>query len=192
MEAADISRKASLPPAADYKFEFAKDFQLPVGVEWSWDTVDAQTNTAVRQWAHANGISQESLSQLLGLYASDRIGEGQRIATAKAAELGKLGPNANTRVDAIGTWLEAMTGEDAKAFRTVLAQAPMASTVKMFETLMRSFISQGVTGNPGASRDGAGSQPEKISDAEYAKLTYAEKQAYAAKFDQSRFNGRGP
>lgn len=193
-EAAEASRKASVPAPDKYELKFDADYKLPAGMEWSWDSQDAPLIQEARAFANATGMGQDQFSKLLGLYASSRIGEQQSIANAKAAELAKLGANANTRVDAIKTWMSAMTGDKAGAMLRVLEHAPTASTVEAFETLIQRYSSQGVSGNPAGGRDGnAGRQPTKLNDADYAKLTYAEKTAYAQQFDQTRFtNGRGP
>jgi hypothetical protein len=192
-EAAEVSRKASIPAPDKYELKFDADYKLPAGIEWSWDAQDAPLINEARAFANASGMGQDQFSKLLGLYASSRVGEQQSIANAKAAELAKLGANANTRVDAIKTWMAAMTGDKAGAMLRVPEHAPTASTVEAFESLIQRFTSQGVTGNPAAGRDGhSGRQPQKLSDADYAKLTYAEKTQYAQQFDQTRFNGRAP
>jgi hypothetical protein len=189
--AAETSRKASVPAADKYELKFNDGYQLPVGVEWTWDTTDQGLITEARQYAHENGISQEGFGRLLGMYAASRISENQAYATAQAAEIAKLGVNAPTRVDAIGTWLEAQVGGDlAKALRSSLYTAKQ---VEGFEKLIRAFVSQGVGGNPSGGRDAThGREPQRLSDADYAKLTFGEKEQYARQFDQSRFaNGRG-
>ena len=193
-EAAETSRKASVPAPDKYELKFDADYKLPAGIEWSWDAQDVPLINEARAFANAAGLGQDQFSKLLGLYASSRVGEQQMLTNARAAELGKLGANANTRVDAVKTWLSAMAGDRAGAMLRVLDHAPTASTVEAFETLISRFTSQGVTGNPAGSRDAnSGRQPQRMSDADYAKLTYTEKLTYAQQFDQSRFsNGRGP
>jgi hypothetical protein len=189
-EAADISRKASVPAADKYELKFTPDYQLPAGTDWTWDNADPTLVTATRQWANENGLSQESFSKLLGLHAASQIAENQKFATAKQAEIGKLGVNAPTRVDAVNTWLEAQLGGDlAGALRQ---QMLTAKSIEAYERLIRNFTSQGVSGNPAGGRDGAPREPARMSDTDYAKLTFAEKTQYAQQFDQSRFNGRGP
>jgi hypothetical protein len=135
-------------------------------------------------------MSQEGFGKMLSIYAAEKIRENQAFATARQGEIAKLGVNAPTRVDAIGTWLEAQLGGDlAGALRNTLYTSKQ---VEAFEGLIRRFVSQGVSGNPAAGRDGAHREPAKLSDADYAKLTYGEKAEYAKQFDQSRFaNGRG-
>jgi hypothetical protein len=192
-EAAEISRKASVPAADKYELKLPADYQLPAGTEWSFDTADPGLLTAARQFANEAGMSQEGFQKLLGLYVASRVGEDQKFATAKQAEVAKLGVNAPTRIDAVKTWLAAMTGDKAKGMLGVIDQVPLASTIEAFEQLMRAFSSQGVSGSPGAARDAShGREPARLSDADYAKLTFGEKEQYARQFDQSRFaNGRG-
>jgi hypothetical protein len=101
---------------------------------------------------------------------------------ARSAEITKLGSNAAGRVDAIGTWLDAMLGsKSAAALRKSLL---LSEQVVAYEKLMRAFVSQGVSGNPGGGRDGAHGQPERLSDADYQKLSYHEKIEYAQRFQQ--------
>jgi hypothetical protein len=188
------SRAALTPATADgFTLNLPEDFQYPPGTDgWQWDlgTPHAAAQLgSLKQWAHANQLDQNSFSQLLAIYAGHSIAEEARFSAAKAAEVGKLGSAAAARVDSVNVWLEARLGSQlAGAMRQMMHTAKV---VEGFENLMRSFSSQGVGGNPGGARDGASSQPAKISDEAYAKLSYTEKQAYAQRFDQTRFNGGG-
>jgi hypothetical protein len=180
-KAAADSKQLSVPKPNEYKLEFAKDYVLPQGTEWKWDE-NSPLLTQVREFASASGMNQDTFSKLLGLHAASRINEDQSFATAKAAEVAKLGENANARVDSVKTWLKAMGGEHFNDLARVLDMAPTASTVRGLETLMQRYVSQG-----GASFNGAHREPiipGKLSDAEYGKLTYAERIDYAAKFPQ--------
>jgi hypothetical protein len=192
-KAARDSRAANTPKyAASYTLDLPRDFELPPGAsEWKWDlenpTSAAQLG-ALKEWAFAHQLDQPALSKLLGIYAGHKIAEQQRFDAAKKAEVDKLGSAAPTRIDAVNTWLHAMVGSDlAHELRRTMVTA---GQVKAYEQLMRSFVSQGVSGNPGAARDGAGSRgPERASQAEYDAMSYSEKQAYAARFDQRQFGG---
>ena len=176
--------------ASSYDTSLPSDFVLPPGVgefRWSDDPVSVASLGQVKQLAFELGLDQPAFSKLLSVYAGHQVAEERRFAEAKAAEVTKLGANAPGRIDAVGTWLQAMCGSElAGALRMTMHTA---KAVEGFERLMRAFSSQGVSGSPGAGRDGQSSQPSRISDADYPKLTYAEKQAYASKFDQSRVNG---
>jgi hypothetical protein len=179
------SRAANTPKtAADYSLDLPEGFELPAGVsEWRWN-LDDPTSAAMlgqaKEWAHAHQIDGPAFSKLLGLYASNQILEQQRFDQARKAEITKLGANVSTRVDAVGTWLEAQLGSHlAHALRQTMVTA---RSVEAYEKLMRNYISQGVGGNPGGSRDGAGAGPEKISQAEYDGMSYHQKIEYAQRF----------
>jgi hypothetical protein len=184
--------RAALMPAtaAEFKLDLPADFQLPAGTsEFAWDleTPHAAAQLgALKNWAHANQLDQSSFSQLLSIYAGHMLSEQQRFAEAQKAEIGKLGVNAPTRIDSVNTWLESRVGSElAAALRTSMFTS---KAVEAYEALMRGFISQGISGNPAGARDGsdAGREPPRLSDADYAKLTFAQKDAYARQFDQSR------
>lgn len=178
--AADDSRKLTLPADPNaYKLGPSQNFKPPAGVEFKIDEANPSWSMA-RQWAHKNGITQEAFHEMTDLFAGYQVGEQQQIATAKAAEVAKLGAAGGARVDAVKTWLTAMGGEHAKALVGVLDYAPVAGTVIALEALMSRFTSQGGSpGNPGAARDAGNGG--RISQADYDKLTYSEKKDYAAK-----------
>jgi hypothetical protein len=185
-KAARDSRTASVPERAqDYTLDLG-NFELPAGItEWKWNTEDPVSAALLgqaKQLAHELKLDQPSFSKLLGLHAAYQIADEQRFNEAKKVELAKLGPNAATRVDAIGTWLESQLGSE---LATALRKSTFTATqVRAYERLLRNFVSQGVTGNPGGARDGAHGQPERISDADYSKLSYHEKLEYASRFQQ--------
>jgi hypothetical protein len=191
-KAARDSRAATMPKdAASYDLSLPQDFQLPVGMsEWKWNTEDPVSAALLgqaKEFAHAHGLDQPAFSKMLGLYASHQIADEQRFSEAKRAELSKLGPNAPTRVDAVVTWLQSQVG--SKLADTVRRSLFTADQIVAFEKIMRNFVSQGIGGNVGGGRDPGGAGPERISDEAYAKLSYSEKQAYAARFDQRQFGG---
>jgi hypothetical protein len=176
-EATEISRKASVPPPDKYELKFADDFKLPEGVEWQWKADDPLL-TQARQFANANGLSQGEFSRLLGLHAASQVGEQQMIKAAHAAELGKLGATANTRVDAVKQFVTAMVGDQLGA--AVTKTLFTAAQIQAFEIIMQKFSSQGGGNYSGAHREV--NQPDRLSPEAYGKLTYSEKKEYAAKF----------
>jgi hypothetical protein len=186
------SRRAQMPATpGDYSLDLSPDFQYPPGIDgWAFDTQNPTTAAllgAAKEFAHTHGLDQPAFSKLLGLYASHEIAEQGRFAAAKAAELAKLGSNAVGRIDAVTTFLESQVGSDlTKALRLTMHTA---KSVEAVERIMRNFTSQGVGGSPGAGRDAAHGQPSRVSDADYARMSYSEKQEYAARFDQRQFNG---
>src|SRR5262249_35234638 len=107
--ALEQSRKATLPASpADYRLELPADFQVPQGIEFRFDEnhpINGPILADARAFAHAQGFSQEQFSRLLGFHAAAKVAEMTKVAELHAAELGKLGANAQTRVDAVTTWL---------------------------------------------------------------------------------------
>jgi hypothetical protein len=192
-KAARDSRAANTPATADgFTLDLPKDFELPPGTDqWAWDLetphAAAQLGT-LKQWAKSNNLDQPAFSQLLSIYAGHQIAEERRFSEARAAEVGKLGSNAPTRIDAVTTFLQSQLGAElaGELRRTMVT----AGQVRAYEKIMRNFISQGVGGNPGGARDGAASQPERMSDSDYSKLSYHEKQEYAARFQQQSNGSR--
>jgi hypothetical protein len=190
-KAAEDSRRATMPrDAAGYSLDLPEGFVLPPDVsEWAWNLEDPNSAALLgqaKEWAFAHQIDGPAFSKLLGLYASNQIADQQRFDQARKAEVTKLGPNISVRVDSVNTWLEAQVGSTlAHALRQTMVTA---RSVEAYEKLMRSFITQGVGGSPGAGRDGAGSQPARMSDADYNSLSYHEKLSYAQKF-QAQSNG---
>jgi hypothetical protein len=191
-KAARDSRAATAPKvAADYSLDLPENFQLPANMsEWKWNLEDPTSAAMLGQaknWAFAHGLDQTAFSDMLGLYAATQISDQQRFATAQQEQVLKLGVNAPGRIDAVNTWLEAQLGSDlAGALR---ASMFTAKSVEAFESLLRRFVSQGVSGSPSAGRDGEhGRGPQRVSDEVYNSWSYSQRQAYAAQFDQAQFN----
>jgi hypothetical protein len=136
-------RKRSLPPSPDkYEIKNTPNFKPPEGFKFEWDMNDPGLQAA-REIAHARGLDQETFSSLLDVYAANKIGESQKLGTARAAELGKLGSAANVRIDAIETWLKARIGAKAGLFVGQLRNYPVAAMVEGLEDIIRGSSNQG-------------------------------------------------
>jgi hypothetical protein len=181
-KASEDSRKLTAPQKAeDFRLELPADLKMPQGVDFRIDPNNPAIEPA-RQFALRNNLSQQQFSEMLGVYAATQASEMVAFNAAKAAEVQKLGDAANARVDAVRTWLKATVPEHFNDLARVLDLAPTAATVRGLEALMHKLVTQG-----GASFNGAHREPTipgKISDAEYGKLSYAERIAYAARFPQ--------
>lgn len=143
-KAAEDVRRGSLPKdAAGYKVELPADFKAPAGVEFKFDAADPILAQA-QALAHANGLSQDGFSKMLGLYAAAKVGEQAQIDAARTAEVAKLGPTASARVDSVVNWLSGMdpTADkgDAKALAGMLVTA---RHVEAFERIITRLTSQG-------------------------------------------------
>jgi hypothetical protein len=137
-KAADDVRRGSLPPSADaYKIELPADFTPPAGVEFKFDE-NAPELAQAKALAHAKGWTQADFTDALGIFAAAKVGEQAQVATARAAEIAKLGTTAPARVDAVSNWL------DAKGYGALKSMLVTAEHVQTFEKMINSTTSQGV------------------------------------------------
>jgi hypothetical protein len=93
------------------------------------------------------------------------------IATARNAEIGKLGVNGTARVTALNTFL------DAKGYAPLKGMMVTAEIVTTLEKLVHDMTGGGNFTQRGRDNDA----PGKLTDDEYAKLSFSEKRAYAEK-----------
>jgi len=182
-KAAADSARLSTPQPAEYRLEFPHDYVLPAGMEWKWNEADPLLVQA-REFASSNNMTQDTFSRLLGLHAASRMAEIQDFNAAKAAEVQKLGDNANARVDAVRAWMKSVVPEHFNDLARVLEMAPTASTVKALEVLAHRWVNQGAGGLKGNYREAPG--PAKASDEEISRMTYYERLQYAASHSNRR------
>jgi hypothetical protein len=136
-------RKNTLPKSeAEYAVKLPGNFQLPQGVTFEFDQNSPELAQA-RKIALARGMDQETFSDMLGVYAANRISEQQKNAQVREANLAQLGAAGPQRVDAVATWLTAKAGDDGKAVAAFIRQYPSAPIVKAMENLIKQFSSQG-------------------------------------------------
>lgn len=170
---------AQVPDSKDkYEVKLPKDFKLPDGVELpegqeSPINADDPRISHLRDFAHANQMSQSQFEGMVALGAQMDIAERASIDAALTEQAEKLGSKGKERVSAITTWLGAKIGGELAG-----AIAPMLFTAKQveaFEAVMR--LNRGaVPGNPGSGRDSGKTQ---LSDEEYEKMSSTEKINYA-------------
>lgn len=143
-KAAEDVKVLSRPQKADdYKLDLPADFKPPAGVEFKLDP----TNPALGQLkavALKHGLTQAAVSELLGLYAGNEVSTEAAIATARTAEIAKLGSTSGARVDAVIQWFTGMDASadkgDAKALAGMLVTARQ---VEAFERIIGKVTSQG-------------------------------------------------
>lgn len=179
--AAEDSRKLTLPASPDaYKIELPKDFKTPPGIEFKFNDGDPLLSQA-KTWAQKNGLSQEAFAEGLALIAGDRVGTEESIKKTYNAEIAKLGAAGPARVDAVVRWMNAQ--QDGAALANILKLAPVASTISALEGIMTRMTNQGGGTFKGTGRE-APEQPGKVSEADYLKMSPADRLAYARKFPQ--------
>lgn len=170
--AADDVRKGSLPQTPEaYKAELPADFVPPAGVEFKIDVNDPMIAQA-RTTAHAEGMTQDGFSKLLGIYAAAKVGEQAQIDAARTAEIGKLGATAPARVDAVTRWMDT---NDLGVLKNMLVTA---AHVEAFEKFITRSVSQGSASFRQTGRD---VDTGKVAPEVYEKMSYSDKKAYAAK-----------
>lgn len=182
LETRDIARKAGMPAdAGGYEAKLPDGFSLPNGIEASINVNDPAL-ADLRNLAYENGWSQDQFKKLLAIDAQRQGRQAQMIANAAKIETDKLGPTGASRIDAVATWWNSMTGDDGKVLGQILRMAPTANTVKAFERLINKYTSQGVGAHSG--RRDTPDQPNRLSDDAIAKMSYSERKEYARQFAQ--------
>ena len=169
------SKKATLPASPDqYRIELPADFVPPENVRFEFDSKDPALARA-RELAHKRGIDQETFSEMLGVYASTKMGEAIQQAKLRDTNMRALGTAAPQRVEAVATWLQARAGPEGKAFADFLRKFPSSQIVKATENLMRAFSNQGGS-DFSQSHRAAAEDPGKIPG--YENMSFAQKRAY--------------
>jgi hypothetical protein len=140
-QAKDDLRAATVPPTPnDYKLEPSPDAKLPGGVEYKFNASDPSL-AALKNWAHAKGFDQSTLSEMLTIYATHEAQHNAALAEVSRAEIAKAGVNAPQRVDAIGRWIRGEVGDaDAKP---ILATMVTDAHLRFFEKMQQRITSQG-------------------------------------------------
>lgn len=157
---ADLDAKTALVPAtADaYALELPKDYKLPEG--WVLDA-ESPAFKAGREFAKANGLSQEQFSGLARVYVDAQVAERtaneKLITEATTARDKALGTNGPARVEALNRWFTSAFGDQVgKQLGNTLFTPDI---VGAFEKLMTATVSQGLTsfvqtGRTGGRSDG--------------------------------------
>jgi hypothetical protein len=136
----DLRRAAVPADPSQYKIELPKNFVLPAGLEWKWNESDPAL-AAARTWSHAQGLTQDQFSSLLGQYASMEAAKESTFRAAMKRELDALGANATMRVTALETWLTGVVGPDiAKHMKAGMFSARI---VEGFEKIANKMATQG-------------------------------------------------
>jgi hypothetical protein len=169
------SQRANLPAGPDqYRVELPADFQAPEGVRFEFDKTDPALARA-REVAHKRGIPQDVFSEMLGVYASTRMGEAIQQSKLRDVNMKQLGAAGPQRVEAVATWLQARAGADGKTMANFLRQFPSAPIVKATENLMRVFSNQG--GADFSQQHRAGEEDRSGRIAGYENMSFTQRRA---------------
>lgn len=170
-KATEDSRRLTLPQKPEeYKIALPEDFKPPEGVTFELNAADPRA-PLLQTFAHKHGLTQAQLSELIAIDAGSKVHEQAQIATAKQAEVSKLGTTGPARVDAVIAWLKGTGGPDAEILCKVLDYAPVAATVMAFERMMQRFSSQGGSGFTQNGR----TQPDDTKIPGYDKMSFEQR-----------------
>ena len=123
------------------------------------------------------------MADLIGVYAETQVRDQTQFQTAVAAEIAKLGNNGPARVSTIETFLTGFVGEaDAKALGSMMVSA---NIVTAFEKMVAKFSTQGAANFSQQHR--VPQQQGRVSEAEYEKMSPAQRLDYTRQFDQAQF-----
>lgn len=175
-------KQLTLPAtAADYKAELPADLKLPEGIAFKLDDSNPAF-LAARQFAHEAGLSQTDFSNLIGIYAAEKIQDAQTFNAARAAEVQKLGTNGPLRVDAVTTWLRGQVGEDLG--KALAGMMWTEKAVRGFEKLMNNVTSQGAADFTQRGRDTSDSRA--VSDETWNSWSFGQKQNWQRTGDPNK------
>lgn len=183
-DAAEQSRRLALPQKPeDVKVELPKDFQVPQGIEFTLDASKPEFSK-LQAAAVKHGLSQEAVSDLVGVYAETLVGSETTLNAAKQAEIAKLGANGPARVTTLETFFTGLVGVDkAKAISGMMVTSTI---VQALETAAAKFASQGAASFSQQHRE-PNDRGGKVSEEQFAKMSPADRLDYTRKFDQSQF-----
>jgi hypothetical protein len=181
-QGAEDARKLTLPASPEaYELKTSERFTPPAGVKFEFNKDDPVLAQA-RQLAHARGMDQQTFSDFLDVYASDRIREMTKVNTARNAEIVKLGTMAPQRIDAIKTFLHGTLGSElGGALEMMLCTERQ---VRGFEKIIERVSRQGGTQFSQAHREG---EPPKGTIPGYENMSFEQKRAA-----QMQMNPPGP
>lgn len=186
-KAAEDSKRLSRPQTPEaYEAKLPADFQLPQGVTYAIDANDpmlAQGRQLMHEIDQGKLSGQEAFSKMLGLYAGMQINSETQIAAARTAEVAKLGATGPSRIDTIKTFYRGLYGNDADAEAEVSRIFTAADVLRHEKKIARYQQQGGAT----FTQTGRDAEPAgKVSDADYEKMTFAEKRQYAEKFSNGK------
>ncbi len=124
-----------VPEAPDgYELPDNEALELPADSDFKFDDSNPLVPLA-REFAHANGMTQEAFAGMAKLYVKGQKQELDAMQEASGVELAKLGDNSKGRVDAVVTALTSRIGSE----KTAVLQGMMftAAQVEAFESLVR-------------------------------------------------------
>jgi hypothetical protein len=157
---------------------------LPPGFDFRFDANDPAL-AAAKNWAHANGLSQDQFTSLMTNYGAMEAKKQAVYAGAQRAELAKLGDRATMRVTALDTFFTGLLG--AEAAKHIRGGMYSAGIVESLEKMASKFQSQNAASFRQDGREPNSSGPGRVSEEAYNAMSPGEKYSYSKSFDQKQF-----
>jgi hypothetical protein len=192
-QASENAIRQSLIPASatDYRATLPETFRLPQGAAFQFDEASPELG-ALREWAHGQHFTQQQFSEMLSFHAAAKGREDSAFAAALKAERDKLGAAGTARVDSVSQWLRGICGEgNQDKAQALMSGIWTAKALEALELVASKHVSQGAAHFSQAHRTPEPSQPGRVSDSEYEKMSAAERWEYARSHDQSQFRNSG-
>jgi hypothetical protein len=182
-QAQDDLRKATLPATPDeYKLELSPGAKLPGDAEYKFNAADPSL-AALKNWAHAKGFDQSTLSEMLTIYATHEAQQNAVLAARSREEVAKAGVNAPQRVDAVSKWITGEMGEaDAAPIKATLVTD---AHLRFYEKMMQKVSSQGAASFSQSHR----TAPDNNPIPGYENMSFEQKR-YAQEQNAARRNSR--
>jgi hypothetical protein len=178
---AEQDARAALVPDKPEDYELALPASLKSADRFTPDETDPILPLA-RDFAKRKGFTQDDFKEMVGLSVQPKLAEDALMAERSKAENQLLGTKAIERRTAISTWTAAPPPEEPAAAKLHAAAKSfvkngvyLAEQVIALETLME--LAKG--GGPKLSAGGReASQPQQISEEEWAKMSPTQKIEY--------------
>jgi hypothetical protein len=177
---ADAEARAKAVPQnlEDYKPEVPEGFKLPEGMKLE-ALKDSPLLQPAREFAKKHGLSTDAFKEMVALQAKGEVETFQHLAKRAGEERTLLGENANARVMAVTTKLNAKLG--AELANTILPMMFTAKQVEAMEKLVAEPASPRLTTNGRENNP-----PPTITPEKWDQLSPADKIAMGRELDAKR------
>lgn len=167
---------AQVPGSPDkYEAKLPATFKLPEGERNL--IADDPRIPLLREVAHSQNWSQAQFEDVLAMGVNIDISENKRLQESASAERNKLGSQADERIKAVTTFLDAKIGPElAGSLRGMMFTAKQ---VEAFEAIQR-LVRGDVRGNPNGGRDFT---TQEILDEEYENMSATQRINYARRMN---------
>lgn len=124
---------------------------------------DSPFMSAARKHLFETGATQEQANELFESYMADRFGTPEALEAQSKAERAKLGEKADTRVEAVNTWIKGHVGDDL--YSEIAAVVTTAAGVEAMEKLMDATKDKSLPNESSGSGSSKAKDPDPMQTA---------------------------